>query len=239
MIHINQVRIPRWLMSFFAMILAFQLSACSDKESEQRNAFIDYLQNTVMRGGSKIPTLSENQKQKLGHYADDYAILVTFSQNFHHLINVSINPLFTTLSHIKTAADYIIQRNQLCRISGVLDLASQQIQYAQVQVENAHAALKYPYDLKVVLDAVYNKVITEPMNLVTPMFPMVTALTQDLIQVGDFLQSLGTDAYVSKQGVQLKTQAQVAQYNQLMSNIEVKSQVLREAQRHYEFMIQE
>lgn len=75
---LNTVRNPRWLAPLLAFLVMFLVTACGDKELEQRKAFIDYLQNTVMRSGMKLPTLSEDQKQKFGPYVSDYAILVTF-----------------------------------------------------------------------------------------------------------------------------------------------------------------
>lgn len=78
---LNTVRNPRWLAPLLAFLVMFLVTACGDKEPEQRKAFIDYLQNTVMRSGMKLPTLSEDQKQKFGPYVSDYAILVTFHSN--------------------------------------------------------------------------------------------------------------------------------------------------------------
>lgn len=45
----------RWLLSVLALLVVMQLTACGDKEPEQRKAFIDYLQNTVMRSGRTSP----------------------------------------------------------------------------------------------------------------------------------------------------------------------------------------
>ena len=60
-------------------VLLVQLTACGDKEGDQRKAFTDFLQNTVMRSGEHLPSLSENQKQTFGNYASDYAILYGFA----------------------------------------------------------------------------------------------------------------------------------------------------------------
>ncbi|RZA96048.1 DUF3053 family protein, partial [Escherichia coli] len=38
--------------------LLSSLSGCFDKEGDQRKAFIDFLQNTVMRSGERLPTLT-------------------------------------------------------------------------------------------------------------------------------------------------------------------------------------
>lgn len=43
---LNTTRYSRWLAPFLALLVVFQLTACGDKEPEQRKAFIDYLQNT-------------------------------------------------------------------------------------------------------------------------------------------------------------------------------------------------
>lgn len=51
------------------VLLVLQLTACGDKEGDQRKAFIDFLQNTVMRSGEHLPSLSENQKQSFGPFA--------------------------------------------------------------------------------------------------------------------------------------------------------------------------
>ena len=37
--------------------MVVSLSGCFDKEGDQRKAFIDFLQNTVMRSGERLPTI--------------------------------------------------------------------------------------------------------------------------------------------------------------------------------------
>ncbi|MBE5254636.1 DUF3053 family protein, partial [Mixta mediterraneensis] len=56
-------------------LIVLQLTACGDKEGDQRKAFTDFLQNTVLRSGEHLPSLSENQKQSFGKFASDYAII--------------------------------------------------------------------------------------------------------------------------------------------------------------------
>lgn len=219
----------RWLMPIFALIMAFQLAGCGDNDKEQRKAFIDYLQNTVMRGSITVPTLSEDQKQKLGNYVSDYAILVTFSQNFSRSMDSSLNPLFTTIDQIRVPQDYLLKRDELRQESGALNLLGQQIQSAKSTADTARTALKQPDDVKAVYDQAFAKVVTDPANAVMPIIPMAASLSQDLIQVGDFLQSIGTQARFDNQSIQLQTQQQVDQYNQLMTSIAAKHQELLNA----------
>lgn len=223
---VTRAPLKRWLMPVMAIMMVFQLAACGDKEADQRKAFIDYLQNTVMRGGSKVPTLSEDQKQKLGKYAGDYAILVTFSQNFSRAADSSLTPLNNTISQIRVPQDYLLKRDELRQASGALNMLGQQVQSAKAQADGAKAALKQPDDLRVVYDKAYAKVVNDPANAVMPMIPLAAGLAQDLLQVGDFLQYVGPQARFENSGIQLQTQQQVAQYNQMMSNVAAKHQEL-------------
>ena len=42
----------RWFAPLAALLMVVSLSGCFDKEGDQRKAFIDFLQNTVMRSGT-------------------------------------------------------------------------------------------------------------------------------------------------------------------------------------------
>lgn len=53
----------RWFAPLAALLMVVSLSGCFDKEGDQRKAFIDFLQNTVMRSGERLPTLTADQKK--------------------------------------------------------------------------------------------------------------------------------------------------------------------------------
>ncbi len=44
----------RWFAPLAALLMVFSLSGCFDKEGDQRKAFVDFLQNTVMRSGERL-----------------------------------------------------------------------------------------------------------------------------------------------------------------------------------------
>ncbi len=66
----------RWFAPIAALLMVVSLSGCFDKEGDQRKAFIDFLQNTVMRSGERLPTLTADQKKQFGPFVSDYAIHV-------------------------------------------------------------------------------------------------------------------------------------------------------------------
>jgi len=217
-------------MLIMGALMVLQLTACGDKEGDQRKAFSDFLQNTVMRSGEHLPSLSENQKQSFGNYASDYAILYGFSQQANQAVEQGMRPVVDELSAIRVPQDYLTRRDSLRQASGNLSVLSQQIQSAKMQADSSKATLKQPDDLKKTYDAAFVKVVTQPAEALIPLLPKLQALSQAAVQTGDYLQSQGERVTFNDGGVQFPTQDQATQYNTLMSNLSSNAQALTQAQ---------
>lgn len=220
----------RLLVPFMALFMVLQLTGCGDNEADQRKAFIDFLQNTVMRSGEHLPSLSEDQKQKFGPYVSDYAILFGFSQQVNRAVDSGLKPVVEELSAIRTPQDYLTRRDALRQASGSLGVLTQQIQAAKTQADSSKAALKQTSDLKTVYDNVYTTVVTQPATTLAPLLPALQALSQDAVQTGDFLQQQGANVSFSGSAIQFPNQAQATQYNALMSNLSANARALTQAQ---------
>jgi len=220
----------RLLVPFMALFMVLQLTGCGDNEADQRKAFIDFLQNTVMRSGEHLPSLSEDQKQKFGPYVSDYAILFGFSQQVNRAVDSGLKPVVEELSAIRTPQDYLTRRDALRQASGSLGVLTQQIQAAKTQADSSKAALKQPSDLKTVYDNVYTTVVTQPATTLAPLLPALQALSQDAVQTGDFLQQQGANVSFNGSAIQFPSQAQATQYNALMSNLSANARALTQAQ---------
>jgi len=220
----------RLLAPFMALMLVFQLTGCGDKEADQRKAFIDFLQNTAMRSGEHLPALSEDQKQRVGNYASDYAIVYGFSQQVNRAVDNGLKPVVDELSAIRAPQDYLTRRDSLRQASGSLEVLAQQIQTAKTQADSSKAGLKQPAELKTVYDNLYNKVVTQPADTLLPLLPALQKLSQDAVQTGDFLQQQSSQVTFNGQTIQFPTQQQATQYNTLMSNISANAHALGQAQ---------
>jgi len=218
------------LMPLLAVFAIFHLSGCGDNEADQRKAFIDFLQNTVMRSGEHLPSLSEDQKQKFGPYVSDYAILYGFSQQVNKAVDSGLKPAVDELSAIRTPQDYLTHRDSLLQASGSLGVLGQQIQTAKTQADSSKATLKQPAELKTVYDGVFNKVITQPADTLMPLLPALQKLSQNVVQVGDFLQQQGNHVSFNGSAIQFPTQDQASAYNTLMNNLSPNVQALNQAQ---------
>lgn len=222
----------RWLAPLFALLVVMQLTACSDKEADQREAFSDFLQNTALRSTEQLPTLSEDQKQKFGNYAGDYAILTTFSLQMKQAVDASLTPALVQINLIRVPQDYLLQRDALQQSVGALNLLGQQIQTAKAQADTAHATLKHPDVLKKVYDQLFGKVVTQPANAIMPLIPETASFMQDLVQVGDFLKAQGNQVTYSGASIQFPSQSQANQYNTMMSSLVAKHHSLLAAQQN-------
>lgn len=225
--------IPRLMSRFMLAVVTFAtiilLSGCGDKDADQRKAFIDFLQNTVMRSGTQLPALSEDQKKKFGPYVSDYAIMYGFAQQINRAKQDGLQPVVTELNAIHTPQDYLTHRDSLRQASGSLGILTQQIQAAKTQADSSKAALKQPEDLKPLYDKAFASVVTQPAAQLMPVLPALQTLSQDAIQAGDFLQQQGSNVTINGMSVQFPSQQQASTYNGIMNSLSQNLAVLNQA----------
>ncbi|WNN48667.1 DUF3053 domain-containing protein [Siccibacter colletis] len=206
----------RWFAPIAALLMVVSLSGCFDKEGDQRKAFIDFLQNSVMRSGERLPTLTADQKKQFGPFVSDYAILYGYSQQLNQAMDAGIRPVVESVNGIRVPQDYMTQRDALRQANGSLNVLSQQLQSAKMQADNARSGLKQNEELKPVYDKAYDKVVTAPANAMQPLIPAAQTFTQQLVQVGDFIAQQGTQVGFVANGIQFPTSEQASQYNMLI-----------------------
>ncbi len=219
----------RWFASVMALLMVVSLSGCFDKEGDQRKAFIDFLQNTVMRSGEHLPALTSDQKKQFGPLVTDYAILYGYSQQVNQAMDEGLRPVVDSVNAIRVPQDYMTQREPLRQANGSLGVLSQQLQNAKMQADAAHSALKQADDLKPVFDQAYEKIVTRPADALQPLIPAAQIFTQQLVQVGDFVAQQGTQVGFAANGIQFPTSQQASQYNALIGPLASQHQAFTQA----------
>ncbi|MEH2922152.1 DUF3053 domain-containing protein [Samsonia erythrinae] len=221
----------RWLWPVLMILAALQLAACGDSEAEQRKAFVAFLQSAQSQQDGQLPALTEEQKKNFGHFANDYAILTTFSQQFNQAVSGSLTPMLGQISRIRVPEDYLGQREALRQSLGTLSLLAQHVQTAKAQADNAHRKLKQPEEVQVPYERLYARTVIQPTNALLPAIPNATSFAQNLIQVGDFLHAQGDQVIFNGASVQFRTPQQVQQYNNMVAALPVQQQNLMNALR--------
>lgn len=219
----------RWFAPLVALLMVVSLTGCFDKEGEQRKAFSDFLQNTAMRSGERLPTLTSDQKKQFGPFVSDYAILYGFSQQMNQAIEQGINPIIDTVNSIRTPQDYLTQRDTLRQEDGALNVLRQQIQSAKMQADNAYSTLKQSDELKTAYDNVFKKVVTTPSNIMDALIPAAQNLTGQLVQVGDFIAQQNDQVGFESNGIQFPKAQQATEYNNLIAPIASQHQAFMQA----------
>lgn len=207
----------RWLLPVLALGMVFQLAACGDSEADQRKAFITVLQSVPSQPGSVLPALNDDQKKRLGPFANDYAILTTFSQQLRQSMAVSLKPLLEHVSQIRVPQDYLTQRDGVRSAVGAINLLGQQVQAAKTQADSARRNLSQPQEVQVLYERVYSQVVSQPASALSNVVPSAATLAQQLAQVGDFLAAQGKQVTFVGNQVQFETAQQAARYNALIT----------------------
>lgn len=219
----------RWFAAIAALLMVVNLSGCFDQEGDQRKAFIDFLQNTAMRSGERLPTLTADQKKQFGHFVSDYAVIYCYSQLINQAMDTSLRPVVDSINAIRIPQDYVTQRESLRKANSELKVLNQQLENAKMQADSAYSALKQSDDLKPVFDQLYNKVVNTPANALQPLIPEAVALTQQLVLVGDFIAQQNNQAIFTENGIQFPTAQQVNQYNALIGPLTAQHQAFNQA----------
>lgn len=219
----------RWFVPLAAFLIVVSLSGCFDKEGDRRKTFIDFLQNTVMRSGERLPTLTADQKKQFGSFVSDYAVLYSYSRQVNQAMDAGLRPVVDSVNAIRVPQDYLTQREPLRQANGALGVLSQQLQNAKMQADAAYSALKQADDLKPVFDKVYSKVVTGPSNALQPLIPAAQVFTRQLVQVGDFIARQDTQVSFVANGIQFTGSQQASQYNTLIGPLASQHQAFNQA----------
>lgn len=216
----------QWLL---ALALPLVLSACGDKEPEQRTAFIHFLQTRIIdKPGVHVPKPSPDESKAFGPYVTDYAIIT----DFNAAMDQSVKPLGTLLQKgaVRSLGDVVARRDDLKAVqAGVNDMASQ-IKTQRATADSAHAKVKQPDDLKVIYDKAYERTVTLPADTFLEVLPQINGTLTSSLKVADYVQA--HKAQIDTQGPQPKVQdpAVLKELNTLLQELAAQAQGAQQAQ---------
>jgi hypothetical protein len=188
-------------LALFAVVLP--LTGCGDKAAEQAKAFADLLQTRILdRPGVHIPILNDEEREKIGHYADDLAILKGFNDDLTATtqeIGKAMHPAPQNVQPLdlpKYKPDFVAARDFFPRAVAGVDKAL-------VKAEDLRGKLHQPEAVKAKFDAAFEQLVTRPANALREIVPLAVP-TMDLeIAVADFIEAHKADLKVV--GGQLST----------------------------------
>jgi hypothetical protein len=213
------MRAGRKLLALIAFGAALPFSGCGDKEPEQAKAFAALLQSRILdRPGVHIPLLNDEEREKIGHYADDLAILKGFNDDLTaaalefgkamHPAPQNVMPLDLP----KYRADFIAARDFFPHAAAGVDSAL-------AKAEASRAKLHQPEAVKAKFDAAYEQLVTRPANALRDVVPLAAPTMEAEIRIADFidahkadLKAAGGQLITSKPALRKSLDALMADY---------------------------
>ncbi|MGS1106422.1 DUF3053 family protein [Achromobacter anxifer] len=204
------------------------LSACVNKEPQERAAFIQLLQSR-MGSASLLPMgiLSEPEKEAVGGYADAYEVITDFQEALAQAAaSMRDVPEIETL---RSVAEIVERR---ARFEGARKTLAEQVaevQRAQAKADKARAALALPPDLAPVYDGVYDEAVTAPAAELLDAAAAMDAVARDALGVADFVAAHAQDILLLDGQARVATLTLLQELNLRLQGLNAQSQVLERA----------
>jgi hypothetical protein len=204
---------------FLALALSsLILVACMNKEPEERAAFIAWLQTQVLDAtDTHVPALDETQRDALGQYAEQYAVL----SDFEGLAQTQLLHLANTFDHERlTSVAQIQARHEMLRADRrALTNGLQSMRVALERARTLQAEWKQPADLRAVYDAAFNKAVVPSMAEVTALTQVALAALNDTLSVADYLQAHAQQLTIDGQTAAVRDPSVQRELNQLLDKL--------------------
>ncbi|MEP6722771.1 MAG: DUF3053 domain-containing protein [Variovorax sp.] len=223
--------IQRALGTVLLLALSFALTACGNKEAEQRTAFTTFLQTRILdKPGVHVPKLTDAEKASFGDYAQHYAVITDFNDGMNKSISQPMQAIMAK-GGLRSIGDIVTRRDDLqtareamAALRGALD---QQLATAEV----ARAKLKQPDDLKAVFGKAYERTVSTPASTFMEVFPAVDAVFGHGLKIADYIKQNGSKIQISGASVQVSDPAVQARLNEMFQQLGSQSAAINSAQR--------
>ncbi len=212
------------------------LTACGDKEPEQRAAFSQYLQTRIIdKPGLHVPQPNEEEKKAFGDYASHYKVIT----DFHAGMNTSVSSMNTVLQQgsIRSVNDLMTRRDDLMKTRTMVKDMSAAIVKAQSEADAQKAKLNQPADLKPVYDKAYDRTVTQPANAFRQVFPLVDASLQKAVDTADYVEKHKSKIQVNGAIVRVTDPKVQAELNNRLQALNAGTAELNKAQADMQKMI--
>lgn len=204
------------------------LSACVNKEPQERAAFIQLLQSR-MGSASLLPigVLSEPEKEAVGGYADAYEVITDFQEALAQAAaSMRDVPEIETL---RSVAEIVERRARFEVARKTLAEQAAEVQRAQAKADKVRAALALPPDLAPVYDGVYDEAVTAPAAELLDAAAAMDGVARDALGVADFVAAHAQDILLLDGQARVATLTLLQELNLRLQGLNAQSQVLERA----------
>jgi hypothetical protein len=220
--------------TWFALLLAapLLLTACGNKEPEQRAAFSQFLQNRIIdKPGIHVPQLTDDEKKSFGDYSTQYAVIT----NFNAGMNTAATPMSAAMQQasVHSLGDLVTHRADLTKARTVLVSIRDAIGKQQANADAARAQLKQPDDLKPVYAKAYDRTVTQPAEAFKTLFPQADGALAGALGIADYLEQNKSKIDTSGTVVRVSDPSVQAELNKRLQALNAQATGMMKAQNDF------
>lgn len=219
-----------WRMCLASLAVAsmLALTACGNREPEERAAFIHLLQSRIDAGALvPIGKLSDTEKDAVGDYDDAYAVITRFQESMAK----AAAPLRQVLAAetIRSVDDIVQRRQSFEAARKTLADSAGDLQEARAKADRARSGLALPPDLAPVYDGVYDEAVTAPATELMQAAATMDAVARDALGIVDFVAANTADITLEDGQAKVATPSLQQALNQRLLALNARSVALEQA----------
>lgn len=218
----------RACLTGLAMAFMLFLTACVNKEPQERAAFMQVLQ-ARMASGTLVPigALSQSEEEAVGDYADAYAVITDFQASMAE----AAKPLRDVLAveTLRSVAEIAERKAGFEAARKTLAQSAAKLQDARAEADEARAGLTLPADLAPVYDGVYDEAVTAPAAELMQAASSMDSAARDALGVAEFVQAHAADIQWVDGQTRVATPTVQQELNLRLQGLNAQSEGLEEA----------
>lgn len=230
MLHTRKISVATVPLLVLTLALClFCLSACGDKEPEERQAFIAFLNEEVLsRKGVSLPELTAAKKKSIGGYAKHYTLLTDFQKNMAGEAGKNAREMLS-LTNVENLAALAKAESSLKKASREAEKLRKSVISFREKADKAKARLPMPDDLVQAYDTVYAKVVSLPAAASAETFTSVHAVFAAILDLLDFINTNSRDMEIDGKNILLKNIGLKDELAAKMAAVREKAEILHKA----------
>jgi hypothetical protein len=221
------------------LLLAVGLSACGDKEPEQRKAFIAFLQMRIVdKPGVHVPTLTDDEVSAFGPYVAHFNVIRGFTNNPEMESIAKRMQQVTQSVSLNSIQDLINNRAALRSVKDDLGKMTVAMNSALANTMKERDGLKQPDDLRPVYDKAFEKDVLAPVRGFNEAVPLVVDIAEASLKLADYIEANRGKVTIQGRNVGGNDPKTAREVDNLVKNLSSKAPKFQDAQRRLRVIIQ-
>ncbi len=192
------------------VLFAATLAAWGDSETDQRKAFIRFLQDINGRTGVHYLVPTPADEKAFGPYLQQYTIILDYNKDIKGRMDEFVAQIvklgYGPNSTARTIEQMAAAPRDLVVAKDAVDKMEQSIETGLAKVNAERTALRQPDDLKAAYDKAFDKLVTTPALAMEKSAKAFDAAIDASIKLADYINSHRNRLAVSGMQIQAKDQ---------------------------------